>query len=122
MISLGSATRIFLAAGPTDMRKGFDGLADRVRHCLESDPLDGHLYLFCNKRRNRLKVLYFDGTGLWICNKRLEGGKFSWPTLQEAAAKVSLDPGEVSLLLAGIEMERTRMKNWWRRSVSASTK
>lgn|SRR5262245_30399858 len=115
MIHLGPATRIFLAAGPTDMRKGFDGLADLVRHRLDCNPLDGHFYIFCNKRRSRLKVLFFDGTGFWICNKRLERGKFSWPSVAEAAAKVSLKPEEVGLLLGGIELERTRVKNWWRR-------
>ena len=119
MIGLGPATRIFLAAGPTDMRKGFEGLADLVRHRLESDPLDGHLYMFCNRRRNRLKALYFDGTGMCILTKRLEKGQFSWPQIHDADNKVSLQPQEVSLLLAGIELERTRFKNWWRRSTRA---
>lgn len=116
MINLGPATRVFLAAGPTDMRKGFDGLADLVRHRLECNPLDGHLYLFCNKRKNRLKALYWDGSGLWVCNKRLERGRFSWPGIEEAAIKVSLQTEELSMLLGGIELERTRRKNWWRRS------
>ena len=116
MIHLGPATRIFLAAGPTDMRKGFDGLADLVRHRLEGNPLDGHLYLFCNKRRNRLKVLYWDGSGLWICNKRLEKGRYSWPELDDAPTRITLAHEELSLLLGGIELERTRRKNWWRRN------
>jgi transposase len=116
MINLGPATRVFLAAGPTDMRKGFDGLADLVRHRLAGNPLDGHLYVFCNKRKNRLKILCFDGSGLWICTKRLERGNFSWPALEEATAKVTLKTEEMSLLLGGIELERTRLKNWWRRS------
>src|SRR6185436_777125 len=102
--------------GPTDMRKGFHGLADLVRHRLEANPLDGHLYLFCNKRRTRLKVLFFDGSGLWICSKRLERGRFSWPSLEEATAKVALKSEEMNLLLAGIELQRTRLKDWWRRS------
>ena len=116
MISLGPSTRVFLAAGPTDMRKGFEGLTDLVRHRLEADPLNGHLYLFCNKRRNRVKILCFDGSGLWICTKRLERGCYSWPTIDATAARVSLQPEEVSMLLSGIELERTRSKNWWRRS------
>lgn len=115
MINLGPATRVFLAAGPTDMRKGYDGLADLVRHRLQGNPLDGHLYLFCNARRNRVKVLCFDGSGLWICSKRLERGLFSWPALDEGKATVTLKPEELSLLLGGIELERTRLKNWWRR-------
>lgn len=118
MINLGPATRVFLAAGPTDMRKGFDGLADLVRHRLQGDPLDGHLYVFCNKRKNRLKILCFDGSGLWICTKRLERGFFSWPALEETQARVTLKAEEMSLLLGGIELERTRLKNWWRRSAS----
>jgi transposase len=117
MINLGAATRIFLATGPTDMRKGFDGLADLVRHQLESNPLDGHLYIFCNQRRNRLKVLYWDGSGLWICNKRLEKGCYSWPALAEARTKIMLGHEELSLLIGGIELERSRRKNWWRKSV-----
>ena len=115
MINLGPATRIFLAAGSTDMRKGFNGLSALVQDRLESNPLDGHLYLFCNKRRNRLKVLYWDGSGLWICCKRLERGRYSWPTTQENTAKVILSTEELSLLLGGIELERTRQKDWWRR-------
>ena len=116
MISVGPATRVFLAAGSTDMRKGFDGLADLVRHRLEADPLNGHLYVFCNKRRNRVKILCFDGTGLWLCTKRLEKGCYSWPELEGVAAGVTLRSEEISLLLGGIELERTRSKNWWRRS------
>ena len=117
MINLGPATRIFLAAGSTDMRKGFNGLADLVRHRLEGNPLDGHLYIFCNKRRNRIKVLCFDGTGLWILNKRLERGSYSWPSGEELPAKLTLNAEEFNLLLGGIELERTRRKNWWRRCV-----
>jgi len=114
MIHLGPATRVFLAAGPTDMRKGFDGLADLVRHRLECNPLDGHLYVFCNKRKNRLKVLYWDGSGLWSCNKRLEKGRFSWPELNDTTARITLAHEELNLLLGGIELERTRRKDWWR--------
>jgi hypothetical protein len=68
MIGFGSATRVYLAAGATDMRKGFDGLYGMARDRLGIDPLSGHLFVFCNGRRNRLKVLYWDGSGLWICN------------------------------------------------------
>jgi len=89
---------------------------------LESNPLDGHLYLFCNKRRNRLKVLYWDGSGLWICNKRLEKGRYSWPELEESASQITLAHEELSLLLGGIELERTRRKNWWRRSAWIAVK
>jgi len=117
MIQLGPATRIFLAAGPTDMRKGFDGLADLVRHRLSSDALNGHLYIFCNQRRNRIKIICFDGTGAWTCTKKLQQGCYSWPALENSTARVSLKAEEFALLVGGIELEKTRLKNWWRREV-----
>jgi len=70
VFGLGPATRIYLAAGVTDMRKGFEGLYGLVRDRLSCDPLSGHLFLFCNAQRNRLKVLVWDGSGLWVCAKR----------------------------------------------------
>ena len=115
MIQVGPATRVFLAAGPTDMRKGFDGLADLVRHRLAADPLSGHLYVFCNQRRNRIKILCFDGTGTWVCAKRLEKGSYSWPMVEEGNGSVSVKSEELALLLGGIELEKTRLKDWWRR-------
>jgi len=116
MIAPGPATRVFLAAGPTDMRKGFDGLAQLVRSRLDADPLSGHLFVFSNRRRNRLRIYYFDGSGAWICSKRLERGRFSWPPLEPGREKVTLSSEELALLCGGIDLERTRMKNWWRRA------
>jgi transposase len=75
MLALGAATRIYLAVGATDMRKGFDGLLGLVQQRLQADPLSGHLFLFCNRPRTRLKALYWDGSGLWVCAKRLERGR-----------------------------------------------
>ena len=115
MINLGSCHARVPGRRATDMRKGYDGLADLVRHRLQGNPLDGHLYLFCNARRNRVKILCFDGSGLWILSKRLERGLFSWPALDDNKTSVTLKPEELSLLLGGIELERTRLKNWWRR-------
>lgn len=117
MFGLGAATRIYLAVGSTDMRKGFEGLYGLVRDQLGLDPLSGHLCLFCNKGRNRLKVLYWDGSGLWICAKRLERGRFSWPSDGEHSARVTLSQEELSLLLGGIDLTRTRRKNWYRKEV-----
>jgi len=122
MFGLGAATRIYLAVGSTDMRKGFDGLYGLVRDQLGLDPLSGHLCLFCNKGRNRLKVLYWDGSGLWICAKRLERGRFSWPSGGEDAARVTLSYEELSLLLGGIDLTRTRRKNWYRKELEPSEK
>jgi transposase len=122
VFGLGAATRIYLAVGSTDMRKGFEGLYGLVRDQLGLDPLSGHLCLFCNKGRNRLKVLYWDGSGLWICAKRLERGRFSWPSDGEQSARVTLSQEELSLLLGGIDLTRTRRKNWYRKEVGPSGK
>lgn len=116
MILPGAGTRIFLATGPTDMRRGFDGLSEMVRQQIQSDPLNGHWFLFCNRRRNRLKVLFFDGTGLWLCQKRLERGVYSWPGC-DAGVSVTLSREELTLLLGGIELEKARAKDWWRRTI-----
>ena len=122
MFALGAATRIYVAVGSTDMRKGFEGLYGLVRDQLGLDPLSGHLCLFCNKGRNRLKVLYWDGSGLWICAKRLERGRFSWPSDGEDSARVTLSHEELSLLLGGIDLTRTRRKNWYRKEAELSEK
>lgn len=116
MLALSPATRIFLAVGPTDMRKSFNGLSDLARQRLESDPTSGHLFVFCNRRRNRLKVLYWDGSGLWVCIKRLEKGRFSWPQAQEGSPKATLRSEELMLLLSGIDLDRTRSRQWWRKA------
>jgi len=115
MFGLGAATRIYVAVGATDMRKGFEGLFGLVKERLGLSPLSGHLFLFANARRNRLKVLYWDGTGLWICSKRLERGRFSWPAEGDENGKVELSYEELALLVGGIELGRTRRKNWYRR-------
>jgi transposase len=99
VFGLGPATRIYLAAGVTDMRKGFEGLYGLVRDRLSCEPLSGHLFLFCNGQRNRLKVLVWDGSGLWVCAKRLEKGRFSWPQLGDAQGKVILSHEELSLII-----------------------
>ena len=122
MFGLGAATRIYVAVGSTDMRKGFEGLYGLVRDQLGLDPLSGHFCLFCNKGRNRLKVLYWDGSGLWICAKRLERGRFSWPSEGEQSARVTLSQEELSLLLGGIDLTQTRRKNWYRKEAALSEK
>jgi transposase len=116
MWGLGPATKVYLAVGATDLRKGFDGLYGLAREALGLDPLSGHLALFCNRQRNRLKVLFWDGNGLWICTKRLERGRYSWPTqLEESSACVTLSHEEFSLLIGGIDLSQTRRKNWYRK-------
>ena len=117
MIGFGSATRVYLAAGATDMRKGFDGLYGMARDRLRIDPLSGHLFVFCNGRRNRLKVLYWDGSGLWICSKRLEKGRFSWPAQGDDQGRVRMSSEELTLLVGGIELSRSRKKEWYRKEM-----
>jgi transposase len=117
VFGIGPATRIYLAVGATDMRKGFEGLYGLVRDRLQLEPLSGHLFVFCNKARNRTKVLFWDGSGLWICAKRLEKGRFSWPNENEQQAGVILSHEELALLLGGIEVGRTRRKNWYRKEL-----
>jgi transposase len=103
------------------MRKGFEGLSGLVREQLREDPLSGHLFLFCNRLRTRLKVLYWDGNGLWVCAKRLERGRFSWPVSRgaqgERGAAVTIRQEELAMLIGGIEMTRTVRKRWWRREI-----
>ena len=93
MFGLGAATRIYLAVGRTDMRKGFNGLFGLVRDRLQCEPMSGHVFLFCNGQRNRLKLVFWDGSGLWVCAKRLEEGKFRWPEVSGDQNKVQSEPG-----------------------------
>src|SRR3982074_3634109 len=122
MFGLGPATRIYLAVGATDMRKSFEGLHGLVRDRLELEPLSGHVFLFCNGSRNRLKILFWDGNGLWGCAKRLERGRFSWPEAEAEQVRVSLSHEELALLLGGIDLTRTRRKNWYRNEIKSGEK
>jgi transposase len=119
VFGLGPATRIYLAAGATDMRKSFEGLYGLVRDRLLCEPLSGHLFLFCNAPRNRLKVLVWDGTGLWVCAKRLPKGCFSWPRSGDGQGKVVLSHEELSLLLGGMDLGKTKRKRWYRKVTTA---
>ena len=114
MLGLGAATRIYLAAGATDMRKGFEGLYGLVRDRLLCDPLSGHIFVFANAQRNRLKLLFYDGSGLWVCSKRLEKGRFRWPEAGSGQSKLLLSHAELALLLGGIDLAQTRHRRWHR--------
>ncbi len=117
MFGVGAATRIYLALGSTDMRKGFNGLYGLVRDQLLCDPLSGHLFLFTNAQRNRLQVLFWDTTGLWVCSKRLEKGCFHWPESGDAQGKVLLSHEEFVMLLGGIDLGRAQRRQWYRKPV-----
>ena len=114
MFGIGSATRIYLAAGPTDMRKSFEGLFGLVRDRLSCDPLSGHIFLFSNAQCNRLKLLFWDGSGLWVCAKRLEKGRFRWPAADGEESKITLSHEELMLLIGGIDLAQTRRRAWHR--------
>lgn len=115
MFGFGPATRIYLAPGATDMRKGFEGLYGLVRDRLQCEPLSGHVFLFANARRNRLKLMVFDGSGLWVCAKRLEKGCFRWPDPGEGQAKIGLTHEELAMLLGGIDLGQARRRPWYRK-------
>lgn len=115
MLILPPSVRIFLAPGPTDLRLGFDGLSGRVREVLRRDVLSGAIFLFCNRRRNRVRALYFDGTGLWLMTKRLEQGTFAWPLADPAARSVALRAEELAMLLGGLHVEVRRRPGFERR-------
>jgi len=97
-------TRVFLACGVTDMRKGFDGLAVLVQQVLTQDPHSGALFAFRGKRGHLVKLLWFDGQGLCLFSKRLDRGRFVWPVT--ATGTVTLTPVQLSMLLEGIDWRR----------------
>ena len=121
MFGLGAATRIYLAPGATDMRKGFDGLYGLVRDQLLCDPLSGHLFLFSNAQRNRLKIIFWDGSGLWVCAKRIERGCVHWPVVDREQRKVVLSHEELTMLLGGIDLSQTRQLKWYRKPLADKT-
>jgi transposase len=82
---------------------------------LGCDPESGHVFLFANARRNRLKLLVYDGSGLWVCSKKLDGGKFRWPGTDITVTKIVLSHEELALLLGGIDLAQTRSRKWYRR-------
>jgi transposase len=101
MIGLPVGARVWLAVGRTDMRKGFDGLAALAQTTLEEDPFCGHLFVFRGRRGDLVKVLWFDGQGLCLFAKRLEKGRFVWPSV--ADGKVTITPAQLGMLLEGID-------------------
>jgi transposase len=113
VLGLGAATRIYVATGATDMRLNFDGLYALVVGQLQQDPQTGHLFLFANKRRDRMKILFFDGSSLWVCARRMEQGRLHWPSSEEGRMQLSRE--EFALLIGGIDLSATRKRKWYRR-------
>jgi transposase len=113
MLNILGSARIYLASGVTDMRKSFNGLYALARGVLQSDPLEGHLFLFCNRRRDRLKVLFWDGSGMWVLAKRLEKGTFAWPQAADGSNEcVELTRTQLDLLLGGMDPRAVRTRRW----------
>ena len=112
-----SSVRIFLCTSPTDMRRGFDRLAETVRSCLGRDPLDGSLFIFRSRTSDRLKILYWDKDGFCLWYKRLEEGTFRFPAVQDGVGGVEIKASEMAMLLEGIDLKsikrspRLQMKN-----------
>lgn len=114
MLTISPAVRIYVATGATDLRRSIDGLAAVVRARFDLDPLSGHLFLFRNRRGDRLKILAWDQGGFWVLYKRLERGTFAWPDA-DADAPVILRTNELLLLLAGVDLAHTRRRRWYER-------
>ena len=118
MLSLPPSVRIFLARGVTDMRKQIDSLAALVQHVLREDPLSGHLFVFCNRSRDRVKILYWESSGYWLMHKRLEAGRFAWPDGQQPAIKMTAT--ELHALLGGLDISNAVQRRRYRRNVDGN--
>lgn len=120
MLTLPASVRIFVAAEPIDLRRGFDGLAAATRSVLQQDPLNGHVFCFLNRRRNRIKLLVWDRTGYLILYKRLERGTFTLATTPAAGHRhVEMDAGELALMLEGLDLRDAVRRPRWRRLPAA---
>jgi transposase len=116
VLTLPSSVRIYVAAEPVDLRRGFDGLAAAARSVIRQDPLNGHLFVFLNRRRNRIKLLVWDRTGYLLLYKRLERGTFHLPLAPEAGQRhVEMDAGDLGLMLEGVDLRGARRRERWRR-------
>lgn len=116
VLSFSGSLRVFVALEPCDMRKGFNGLEALVSERLKESAQSGALFLFSNKKRTRLKVLYFDGSGLWVLCKRLESGRFSWPkSTDPTAVKLRLRPEAFAMLCDGVQMQGAKFLPWYER-------
>lgn len=115
MLAFPAGIRIYVAVQPVDMRKSFNGLWAAASEPLHEDPKQGAVFAFINRERTRLKLLYWDGTGVWVLAKRLEEGRFSWPAVGDARAKLSLAPEALALLVGGVELKRGSLKPWYER-------
>ena len=116
MLSFAGSLKVFVALEACDMRKGFNGLHALAAERLGEDPRQGAVFVFSNRRRTRLKLLYWDGTGLWVMTKRLEQGTFSWPrSAQPQATKLKLTAEALAMLTDGVDLRGARLRPWYER-------
>jgi len=108
MITLGAHTRVYLAAGVTDMRKAIDGLSVLVQDVLYQDPLSSHLFVFCNRARDKVKILFWHNNGYWLWYRRLERQRFWWPASDQEAPAIELSVRELGWLLEGLDVAQTQ--------------
>jgi transposase len=111
MLTLTPALRVFVALQPVDLRKSFNGLSGFVQEVLQHNPLSGCLFVFTNRHRTRIKTLFWDGSGLWVCAKRLERGRFGWPAGE--GAQVQLRGDQWHALVNGLEVQERA--GWYRK-------
>jgi transposase len=117
MLTLPTSVRIYLARGATDMRKSIDGLSAVKKQVLEHDPLSGHLFVFCNARRDRIKILYWERTGFWLLHKRLERGTFAWPAPPTDNSKqIEFAASDLAALLGGLDLRDAKRRRWYSRT------
>ncbi len=116
MLSFSGSLKVLVAVQPCDMRKGFNGLWAAVSERLGEDPKGGSLYVFSNRRHTRIKILYWDGTGLWVLTKRLEQGTFAWPKLAEPEqTELVLRPEALAMLTDGVDLRGGKLRPWYER-------
>lgn len=113
MLSFPASVRIFVAPGVTDMRKSFDGLAHLAREVLKQDPLSGHVFVFSNRRRDRVKILVWDRSGFWLFAKRLEKGTFPWPSPADVGESHRISSTDLGMILGGIDLKRAHRRKWF---------
>ena len=114
MLTLGVRARIYVAAEPIDLRKGFDTLAAATREIIRADPLSGHFFVFVNRRKNRLKVLVWEPSGYLMLYKRLERGCFHLPTTPALGTRhVEIEATELGLMMEGIDLKGARRRRRW---------